>query len=243
MESYSSQDTKELAKALIAVQRDMAPATKDATNPFCKNKYATLNSVMEACRPALLKHGIWLTQLPLPAPDEFAQGHIALLTKLTHADTGQWQSSLAVVPLPKSDPQGMGSAITYARRYALTAMLGMVTEDDDGEAARIDHKLSKNSSKTDAPARRPPAVRQAQESLRRESAQAKPQNQALNRTPETLSKLPQLDGIVYRILRAEDGREYIVASGNTMEQKGHLKNAGFCWDAQDKVWWKYADVS
>ena len=89
MDTYSSQDTKELAKALIAVQRDMAPATKDATNPFCKNKYATLNSVMEACRPALLKHGIWLTQITVPALDELAQDHIALLTKLTHAESGQ----------------------------------------------------------------------------------------------------------------------------------------------------------
>ncbi len=53
------------------------------------------------------------------------------MTKLTHTESGQWQASLAVVPLPKADPQGMGSAITYARRYAITAMLGMATEDDD----------------------------------------------------------------------------------------------------------------
>ena len=53
MDTYSSADTKELAKALIAVQLDMAPATKDATNTFCKNRYATLNSVMEACRATL----------------------------------------------------------------------------------------------------------------------------------------------------------------------------------------------
>ena len=59
-----------------------------------------------------------------------------LVTKLTHAESGQWESSLAVVQLPKADPQGMGSAMTYARRYALTAMLGMVTEDDDGEGAK-----------------------------------------------------------------------------------------------------------
>ena len=98
---------------------------------------------MEACRDVLLAHGIWMTQLPVPAPVELGPGHIGLLTKLTHAESGQWQSSLAVVPLPKADPQGMGSAITYARRYALTAMLGIITEeDDDGEAAKRHPKTS-----------------------------------------------------------------------------------------------------
>lgn len=67
---------------------------------------------------------------------------IGLVTKLTHAESGQWQSSLAVVPLPKADPQGMGAAMIYARRYALTAMLGMVTENDDGEGAKNGKKPS-----------------------------------------------------------------------------------------------------
>ena len=218
----------------------MTPATKDATNPFCKNKYATLNSVMEACRPALLKHGIWFTQLPLPAPEELAQDHIALLTKLTHAESGQWQSCLTIVPLPKPDPQGMGSAITYARRYALTAMLGIVTEDDDGEAAKYDPQ---NGSKMPPRSRMPVNAPQTQSQPRNEQTQAVPQNNALNRPSEHLENLPQLDGITYKILSAEDGREYIVASGNTLAQKGYLRNAGFRWDSQGKVWWKYSDAS
>ena len=236
MDAYSSQDTKELAKALINVQREMSPATKDATNPFCKNKYATLNSVMEACRPALLKHGIWLTQLTLPAPEELAQDHIALLTKLTHAESGQWQSCLTIVPLPKPDPQGMGSAITYARRYALTAMLGIVTDDDDGEAAKVDPQ---NASKMPSYSRPPVNTPQP----RHEQTQTVPQNTAVNRPSEPFENLPQLEGITYKILSAEDGREYIVASGNTLAQKGFLRNAGFRWDSQGKVWWKYADAS
>lgn len=88
---------------------------------------------MDACRDALIENGIWLCQYPVPAEHPNA---ISLVTKLTHAESGQWQSSLAVVPLSKADPQGMGSAMTYVRRYALTAMLGMVTEDDDGEGAK-----------------------------------------------------------------------------------------------------------
>ena len=131
MQKMNSQDTTKLAKALLNVQRQLLPAAKDATNPFTKSRYATLNSVMAASREALLDNGIWMCQCPVPVD---TPGAIGLMTKLTHTESGQWQSSIAVVPLPKADPQGMGSAITYARRYALTAMLGLVTEDDDGEA-------------------------------------------------------------------------------------------------------------
>lgn len=90
MDSYSSENITELAQALIKVQRQIAPATKDAVNPFIKNKYAILNSIMESCRDALLSNGIWLTQLPMPAPQDYTTDHIALLTKLTHAESGQW---------------------------------------------------------------------------------------------------------------------------------------------------------
>ena len=132
MNQYQSESITDLAKALLNVQRTVQPMAKDAENPFTKSWYASLKSVMDACRDALIENGIWLCQYPVPAEQPNSLG---LVTKLTHAESGQWQSSLAVVPLPKADPQGMGSAITYARRYALTAMLGMVTEDDDGEGA------------------------------------------------------------------------------------------------------------
>ena len=133
MNQYQSENITDLAKALLNVQRTVQPATKDAENPFTKSWYASLNSVMDACRDALIENGIWLCQYPVPVDQPNSMG---LVTKLTHAESGQWQSSLAVIPLPKADPQGMGSAMTYARRYALTAMLGMVTEDDDGEGAK-----------------------------------------------------------------------------------------------------------
>ena len=110
MQDYNSQDTTELAKALIKVQRQLQPATKDANNPFTKSRYATLNSVMDSCRDALLSNNIWLCQYPVPAEP----GYLGLVTKLTHAESGQWQSSLAVVPLPKADPQGVGISMTCA---------------------------------------------------------------------------------------------------------------------------------
>ena len=103
------------------MQRTVQPIARDVENPFTKSWYASLNSVMDACRDALITNGIWLCQYPVPVEQPNSLG---LVTKLTHAESGQWQSSMAVVPLPKADPQGMGSAMTYARRYALTAMLG-----------------------------------------------------------------------------------------------------------------------
>ena len=126
MDSFCSDQVGKLAQALINVQRQLQPATKDANNPFTKSKYATLNSIMDSCREALLSNGIWLCQYPVPAEP----GYLGLVTKLTHAESGQWQSSLAVVPLPKADPQGVGISMTYMRRYALSAMLGIVTEED-----------------------------------------------------------------------------------------------------------------
>lgn len=74
MQEMNSPEITRLAKALLAVQRELAPASKDATNPFTRSRYATLNSGMEACREALLTHGIWLTQLPVPAPPELGRG-------------------------------------------------------------------------------------------------------------------------------------------------------------------------
>lgn len=130
--SFSSPEISALAKAMLKVQESLQPCVRDAVNPFHHSKYATLTAVMQSCRQALLTNGILLTQYPVPS--ETAQS-IGLVTKLIHAESGQYQASLAIIPLAKSDPQAMGSAYTYGRRYALTAMLGIVNEDDDGNAA------------------------------------------------------------------------------------------------------------
>lgn len=217
MESYQSQDITELAKALLAVQSQLQPALKDAENPFTRSSYATLNSVMNTCRQALLANGILMTQFPVPAET----GHLGLATKLIHAESGQWHSSLAVVPLPKADPQGYGSAQTYARRYALCAMLGIVTEDDDGEGAKMP------------------------QSARKSRTPAHERNQARNTPParEENSGLPKIDGITYQSITSTDGRTCIIASGNTQPKKEMLMGLGFKWNAQRKMWWKYADAA
>ena len=233
MTPYQSESITELAKALLNVQRTVQPVIKDAENPFTKSWYASLNSVMDACRDALIENGIWLCQYPVPVEQPNSLG---LVTKLTHAESGQWQSSLAVVPLPKADPQGMGSAMTYARRYALTAMLGMVTEDDDGERAKIGRKSTLRP-------KLPVVVPESQKGEQRNSSTANNISAPSNRPPASLENLPPLEGITYQQVTAQDGRPCIIASGNTQAKKELLTGAGFRWNSQRKLWWKYVDAA
>ena len=228
MNQYQSENITDLAKALLCVQRTVQPVTKDAENPFTKSWYASLNSVMDACRNALIENGIWMCQYPVPVEQS---NFLGLVTKLTHAESGQWQSSLAVVPLPKADPQGMGSAITYARRYALTAMLGMVTEDDDGEGA-------KNGKKSSTRPKLPVIAPESQKERQRNPSPA-----TSNRPTANLEKLPPLEGITYQQVTAQDGRPCIIATGNTQAKKELLTGAGFRWNTQRKLWWKYVDAA
>jgi hypothetical protein len=218
-QDYCASETSKLAKALIQVQRILQPATKDRLNPFTHSNYATLNSVMDSCREALLNNGIWLTQYPVPSEP----GHLGLVTKLVHAESGQWQSSHAVVPLPKNDPQGLGIAMTYIRRYSISAMLGIVTEED------TDGNLPKDSGKGGQRQKRPPAMQ--------DSGTPSPPRQ-----PQP-TQLPKLDGITYQEITATDGQVCIVATGNTQAKKELLAGAGFKWNPQRKMWWKYAQAS
>ena len=233
MTLYQSENITDLAKALLNVQRAVQPIVKDAENPFTKSWYASLNSVMDACRDALIENGIWLCQYPVPVEQPNSLG---LVTKLTHAESGQWQSSLAVVPLPKADPQGMGSAMTYARRYALTAMLGMVTEDDDGEGARTGRKTP---SRPKLPINAPEARKTASPDVSIKSKSLA----TSNRPSAVLENLPPLEGITYQQVTAQDGRPCIIASGNTQAKKELLTGAGFRWNSQRKLWWKYVDAA
>ena len=229
-----SAEIKALAKAMLKVQAALSPAIKDATNPFTQNRYATFNCVMDTCRDVLLENGIWLCQYPV----QVEIGHMGLVTKLTHAESGQWQASLAVVPLPKADPQGYGSCITYAKRYALTAMLGMVTEDDDGEGAKMPVKSSTASRK---PANAPQREKEPQSASTQGPRQKSPSQ--TTQEPDDFSSLPHIDGITYQSIATTDGRPCIIAVGNTQPKKDVLAGIGFKWNPQRKMWWKYAEAS
>jgi len=122
MELMSS-SIDELAKALCKAQSEIRGAKKDADNPFFKSKYADLESVWDACRPALNANGLSVTQVV---------SGTQLVTMLLHT-SGQWVRGAQEVCPKESSPQAIGSAITYARRYGLAAIVGVVQVDDDAE--------------------------------------------------------------------------------------------------------------
>ena len=127
----SSPEIKDLATAMAKFQAELKPAIKGNTNPYFKSRYADLQACWDCCREALVKNGLSVVQGSRESNGEI----VTVDTRLMHA-SGQWiESSLTMKPA-KADPQGVGSAVTYARRYALSAILGIVAdEDDDGNAA------------------------------------------------------------------------------------------------------------
>jgi len=127
-----SESIANLAKALSSVQGDLTHAKKDSANPFFKSKYADLESVWDACRGLLAFNGLAVAQFPGTYSE--LDKSMSLTTILTH-ESGEWISHEMSVPVTKADAQGAGSALTYMRRYALAAVVGVVQADDDGNAA------------------------------------------------------------------------------------------------------------
>jgi hypothetical protein len=118
-----------LAEALAAAQLEITDPAKDAVNPHFRSKYADLATVLKTVRPVLAKHGIALTQTT-----QILDGALVLVTRL-HWRNEELCGCYPISPV-KADPQGYGSAMTYARRYALQAIVGVAADDDDdGNAA------------------------------------------------------------------------------------------------------------
>ncbi len=124
--------TSGLMAALLAVQAEAPKVVKDQTNPHFKSRFASLDAVMDAIGPILTRHGlVWAT---LPGR---VDGEPALTYKLVHVATGETLEGSMPLMLKSADPQGQGSALTYARRYSIMAVLGLVPdEDDDGNRAQ-----------------------------------------------------------------------------------------------------------
>jgi len=125
-----SESITNLATSLINFQSKMIAVKKDAINPFFKSKYATLDTIWEAIRKPLSENGLSVAQTMNLIEDKSV-----LETTLYHT-SGEWISGTQLVNPVKDDPQSLGSAISYARRYSLSALLGIVAdEDDDGNVA------------------------------------------------------------------------------------------------------------
>ena len=135
-----SESIKHIASALNKAQAEMSGAKKGANNPFFKSKYADMNSVVDAVRIPFCNNGLSYSQFPIMQDNK-----VGVETILMH-ESGEWMSDILVLPMVKQDPQAAGSAITYAKRYALQSIAGIPSEDDDGNAASSQKALAKQSS-------------------------------------------------------------------------------------------------
>lgn len=129
-----SEQIEQLAAALCKAQAEMAGAKKTAKNPFFKSNYANLEEVIHCIRQPFADNGLSFMQFPLAEEDR-----AGVETIILHS-SGEWISNKLMLKCSKVDPQGMGSAITYARRYGLQAAVGLPSEDDDGNAATAQAK-------------------------------------------------------------------------------------------------------
>lgn len=122
---------KNIAAALVKAQKEFGPALKTSSNPHFRSKYADLSACIEAVIDGLNNNGIYLMQL-----NEERAGGVCIQTVFIHESGEQITAGSLFVPAAKQDPQGYGSALTYARRYSLMAACGIAPEDDDANTAK-----------------------------------------------------------------------------------------------------------
>lgn len=123
-------EIKQIAAALVKAQKEFGPALKSSLNPHFKNRYADLSACVEAVVDALNNNGIMLMQ-----PCHEVENGVTVETLFIHESGETLSAGKLHVPASKQDPQGYGSALTYARRYSLMSACGIAPEDDDGQAA------------------------------------------------------------------------------------------------------------
>lgn len=130
-ETNPAEDVQGLTQAFINAQIEFRHAKRDTANPFFKSKYASFAEVWEAVAPSLAKYGLAVLQ-PITTDDN---GNIFVDTILVHTSGEERASRCPVLCKDRTNPQAMGSAVTYARRYSLASLLGVVIDDDDGNLA------------------------------------------------------------------------------------------------------------
>ena len=132
-EEWKSSKIDKLASALSKAQSEIRGAKKDSVNPFFKSNYADLDTVIKSCFPQLTKNGLSVIQ----GNDTCDKGSFYVTTMLLH-ESGQWIRSRIKMPIGgKKDAQAVGATITYARRFSLSAMVGIAQTDDDGNSIQI----------------------------------------------------------------------------------------------------------
>lgn len=189
-----SESITKVAAALVKFSGEVSRVEKDAVNPHLRNKYATVDAIIDEIRPILSKYGLAVIQIPGGTSEQ-----TTMQTMLLH-ESGEWIMSpeLAMRPV-KSDPQGVGSVLTYLRRYSLNAFLSLNTgEDDDGNAASGAHvPNSRSETPNAAPQPRGRNTRpSAQNAQQTPSAPAeKPKDAATDEEKTELGKVLRQHGI------------------------------------------------
>ena len=139
-----SESIAKISKALAQFQGEVKNPANTETNPFFNSKYAPLSDILNAVRPLLSKYGLSVLQ----SPSGDGQ-NIAITTLIVH-ESGEWiESDPLTLKAEKATAQGAGSAITYARRYALSAMLGISSEDDNDGNAVIENSKPESEKNED----------------------------------------------------------------------------------------------
>lgn len=128
----TSDTTGELDKALAAFQRDALDPVVDSNNPHFRSRYASLKQTLTRNRKIAAQHGLSFTQHPI------IEGNLAGTVLRVGHESGEWMTSTLLLPLAKATPQGVGSAITYARRYQINGVMGLAPTDDDDDGERAE---------------------------------------------------------------------------------------------------------
>ena len=209
MTIQTSTEINHIAAALLQFQATTTGVVKDSRNPHFKNRYASLEAVIDEARPQLQAVGVAWMQ----APGRISGGNIEMTTMLLHAASGQWMSSTMEIPLGKQDPQGAGSAITYAQRYALMATLGLPPVDDDAESAMPRNPAPVRNQVSSGPA----TLSQLGETFRKTMLLAKNKDELgewMTANSETMKeKLGEAEAQTLRTLAAARYRELPEAAG------------------------------
>lgn len=159
MQFERSETLTALAPAMVKVQAEMTKVKKDASNPFFRSKYADLPACWETIGPVLSANGFSVIQVGADTGNE--DGRIRQTTILLH-ESGEYIAGTTSMKPAKDDPQGVGSVMTYIRRYGLMAITGLVAdEDDDGNAASRQPQKRQGATKTSAPAKQETPVDRA----------------------------------------------------------------------------------
>lgn len=129
---------------LMKAKQEIGTVKKDSKNPFHKSNYASLNAYIDASEDHLINNGLILVQA---GNGSFSEPII--VATLIHPESGQWLKSYLPILNPKLDSQGLGASVTYMRRYSIATLLGLVSEDDDGETAVGRGKYDQQKKKTE----------------------------------------------------------------------------------------------